>query len=1080
MSVTRALLVCTLAALPAAGATFGTVVPHTAPLSDLVLDENRKQIYVLNSTVTPPKVEIYNAALKQPNFVLGTSSIQVDRLPTAMAMDPTGTYLYVVCYQDAALDIIDLNKRAKVNSVNLPANPEAVAVGVDGTVLISTIGTSTGQSVLLTYNPNASTSSAALQSVVVAPAAPTIPATVTPGVALYLEPHARLAASADGKTIIGVHEQASTRVVFVYDVASQTVLRSRTLTGLSPILAVSADGSRFISGQTLIESKSMAVLAQQSAANTPFLVTPTANFTTQTNQGGAVFTRDGSELFTAYNIVPVLNPTAQTNTSQLWVNTPDSMLVSLGVQLPETLSGKLVITSDGGTIYAISQSGFIVLTVGTVRSSPLAMPDSNVALLLNDQCGVTAAQNSAVVPVRNVGAGAMTVSAQVNSTATSSSSTASTVTTANKSYGGDVTARFSSNAARTLGTSPPDQLLIQSSQAVNVIPSIRVFQNNRNAEAAGTILPVDIGGVNPTGGTATGLTDMLEDTARQRLYISNAGMNRIEIFDMQQKKFLTPVSVGQLPRAMALAPDGNTLYVANGGGEYLSVVDLTKMAVSGTVELPPQPFNSTFPVITPQFVASSQRGPQVVMSNGTLWKIVNGVLTPRILNPLVFGAATTVATQSMTSTPEGAYVLLLATSGVAYLYSAADDDFEQEQQVVTAPITGYFGPVAAGPNGLYYAINGQLYNSSLTLISNNGGTGPVSGGGGILPIPQPTLTTRPVSAVAAVGAQSYAQFSTPLRASATAAVTDAGMIQIIDVTSQKTTATINALEGPLQQVTGAARVSANGRTMVFDGAGTTAYVLTESGLSILPVPSNSAATPVFSAGSVTNAANYQAHIAPGALIAIFGRNLAAAGTAAGTPLPNLLGGTCVTFNNAPVPLLASSAGQINAQVPTTLAAGNYPVVIRSIANNAASSSVTIPVAKYAPAVFMDSVGPAIFHANGDRVDQNHPATRDEPLTIYATGLGVTTGGRVTTGMPAPASPLAVTMPLQVFFGDPTISDSGVIVDWSGLVPGFIGLYQINCRVPGTHLRGNGLAVTLRIGGINSPVTGLNVPLVYVN
>jgi uncharacterized protein (TIGR03437 family) len=83
-------------------------------------------------------------------------------------------------------------------------------------------------------------------------------------------------------------------------------------------------------------------------------------------------------------------------------------------------------------------------------------------------------------------------------------------------------------------------------------------------------------------------------------------------------------------------------------------------------------------------------------------------------------------------------------------------------------------------------------------------------------------------------------------------------------------------------------------------------------------------------------------------------------------------------------------------------------------------------------------------------------------------------------MPSPSSPLAVTAPVALYFGDPTISDSGVIVDWSGLLPEVVGVYQINCRVPGTHLSGSGLPVTLRIGGISSPTTGANVPLVWVN
>ena len=97
-------------------------------------------------------------------------------------------------------------------------------------------------------------------------------------------------------------------------------------------------------------------------------------------------------------------------------------------------------------------------------------------------------------------------------------------------------------------------------------------------------------------------------------------------------------------------------------------------------------------------------------------------------------------------------------------------------------------------------------------------------------------------------------------------------------------------------------------------------------------------------------------MAPGGLISIFGSNLASAATSASSPLPTVLGGTCVTLNNTPIPLLATAAGQINAQVPPTLAAGRYSLVVRSMTGQAASTTVTVTVAKYAPAVFVDSAG----------------------------------------------------------------------------------------------------------------------------
>lgn len=1069
MSAFRPLLVLILIAMPSMAATFGTVVTHAQPLADLALDEARRRLYVVNTAAN--QVEVYATNVNPPRL---TSVIRTDATPLAIAMSRSGKSLYVACYGASALDIIDLTSVTfSTHAITLGASPQGVAVGVNEKVLISTIGTGTGQSVLITYDPNADAAHA-LQAIVIGPGAPTAPTLPPPGGVMALASHARLQASQDGRTIIGVHELAATRTAFVFDVNSSTVLSSRTVPVISPVLAVSPDGSQFLTGPMLFETSSMLLLAQQNTANSPYVFPANAVFNNQTVQGGAVYaqTPAGPALITAYNIVPVASPAAKSNTSQLLFNTPDNLLITLGVQLPENLFAKMVIASDSSTIYAISQSGFMVLPIGTLQQSPLAIPDSNVALLAFDQCGVTAAQNSAVIPVRNAGGRTLTASVQVlTSTATSTS-----VRVTGRPYGGDVTATFNAAAARTIGTAAPDQLLIQSSEAVNIVPTVRVFQNNRNPESRGAIIPID------TGASVIGLTDMLADTARQRLYIANPGLNRIEVFDTQKQQLLAPIPVGQLPRSIAFGNDGNTLYVANNGAESISIVDLTRGAVAGRVNYPPVPFNAAFPVITPLVIASSQRGPQVLMSDGTLWKIVGSTLVPRTLNTNVFGAMRAIPgpIQSMASTPEGAFVLLLAGNGTAYLYDSSIDDFVSVKQVIPTPLAGYYGPVAAGPNGQYFLTDDQVLNQALTSIGATG-TGPVGGGG--LPTPGgPTVTSRPVAAVSAVGAQSYARFSMPLRANAAVVPTDAGLVEVVDLATQRVTATASSLEGPLAVVTGTARANISGRTMAVDAAGTTAYILTTSGVSVVPIsaPVSAQSAPQLAGTPVTNTANLTTGVAPGGLISIFGRNLAATASSTGAPLPTVLGGTCVTLNNAPIPIQATSPTQINAQVPFTLAAGRYPLVVRSIAGQQASAAVTVTIAKYAPAIFFDAQGPAIMHKNGDRVNKSHPASRDEPLTIYLTGLGTTTGGKVTTGSPSPSNPLAVTAPIQLFFGNPTISNSGVIVDWSGLAPGLIGVYQISCRIPGNHLKGDALPVTVRIGGVSNPTTGPTAAVVYVN
>ena len=83
-----------------------------------------------------------------------------------------------------------------------------------------------------------------------------------------------------------------------------------------------------------------------------------------------------------------------------------------------------------------------------------------------------------------------------------------------------------------------------------------------------------------------------------------------------------------------------------------------------------------------------------------------------------------------------------------------------------------------------------------------------------------------------------------------------------------------------------------------------------------------------------NSADGTPNFKPGSFITITGQNLADAATADTIPPPTVLGGSCVTFGDIAVPLLVSSKGQIQAQVPDTLPAGTHVVEVRSLAYRA--------------------------------------------------------------------------------------------------------------------------------------------------
>ena len=140
MSVFRPLLVFSLSALPSLAATFGTVVAHSQPLADLVLDEARRRIYVVNTASN--QVEVYATNTNPPRQ---TNIIKTDAVPLAAAMSRSGKSLYVACYGASALDIIDLTSATFASrSVTLAASPEGLSVGFNEKLLVSTIGTGVG------------------------------------------------------------------------------------------------------------------------------------------------------------------------------------------------------------------------------------------------------------------------------------------------------------------------------------------------------------------------------------------------------------------------------------------------------------------------------------------------------------------------------------------------------------------------------------------------------------------------------------------------------------------------------------------------------------------------------------------------------------------------------------------------------------------------------------------------------------------------------------------------------------------------------------------------------------------------
>jgi uncharacterized protein (TIGR03437 family) len=214
--------------------------------------------------------------------------------------------------------------------------------------------------------------------------------------------------------------------------------------------------------------------------------------------------------------------------------------------------------------------------------------------------------------------------------------------------------------------------------------------------------------------------------------------------------------------------------------------------------------------------------------------------------------------------------------------------------------------------------------------------------------------------------------------------------------------------------------------------------------------------PSFTASSIVNAAGFQPGISPGSLAVITGAGIApdVRGTVtppnASGPLPVLLAGVEVLFNNNPAPILYVSnlngRESVAVQVPFEVAQGAAGVTIR-VANGGSTTVNDVVIMPIKPGIFetVDASGQRYATAtrpDGSYVSAANPARRGEIIRVFATGLGQTTPATATNragSLDVPQNVMAA-----VIVG---VNNQGVRVVSAQLLPGAIGVYVVAFEVP---------------------------------
>ena len=259
----------------------------------------------------------------------------------------------------------------------------------------------------------------------------------------------------------------------------------------------------------------------------------------------------------------------------------------------------------------------------------------------------------------------------------------------------------------------------------------------------------------------------------------------------------------------------------------------------------------------------------------------------------------------------------------------------------------------------------------------------------------------------------------------------------------------------------------------------------------MPFDGYARVAPAINAGGIVDAASFKlTSVAPGSWISVFGTNmsdtnqgnngvnnafaLCSACNVVNQPLPMGIDGAAFSFDTSsqslPGRLNYVSPNQINLQVPFELAGTS--AIVKVIVNYTYSAVYSLSLAQYSPGFFViDTANDvAALDLSYNLVDSSNPVARGSYVQLYMNGLGPVTN-QPGDGLAAPGGAnLAMTTaaPTITIGGQPATN-----IQFSGLAPGFVSLYQVNAQVP-TNISAGPQTITCSIGGVISTTAQLYV------
>ncbi len=796
---------------------------------------------------------------------------------------------------------------------------------------------------------------------------------------------ATLATNADRTSVYGIADDGAAQAFYQFDVRKGQIFAIGIVAAPRPLprLSVANDGSWAMLGQYRVDQRA------NDLAQFP-------NSVTSTNVGGnAVDSRAGviyAEIVTGNTTGGnALTGTATTVNSApiLQILDADNLTVRETLRIPEHLTGRALLSSGSQVMYAVTDSGVTVLPVGRLNQAHRVVAGQSDILASGNFCDRTVITQK--LTISNPGGG--NTDFQISSTlAGVTVSPSSGVTPATVLVKIDPTA-FQDQSGTVVG-----QLNINSSNAVNIPASVRLLVNNRNPDQRGTI-------VNVPGS----LTDLLADPLRSRFYVVRQDLNQILVFDATTFAQIATLRTSTTPTQMAITFDRKYLVVGHDNAQQAFVYDLDTLKPDAPIFFPSGHY--------PHSIAESGKSLLAIVRNvaeggpGVVDRI--DMVSRRATQLPSLGIYTNSVNPNgvLAPSPNGGNILAVFPDGNVMLYDANADTFTVSRK----DFTELSGAYAASSYNAYIA-GSYLLNASL--------------------VAQATLET---SSGAPAGFAFVDQWG--LRTTAAKAGSP-GVIQHVDPAQSLSVKPTRMVELPLTGTT--AQPFVRSLAPLYDRSGVIS--LTVSGITVLPWNYDAAvAAPRIQ--SVVNAADGKLPVAPGGLISVYGDQMSPVNIATKQiPLPTALGESCLTVNGVPLPVLFVSSKQINGQLPFNVD-GNATMTLRT--PGGISDNFYFSISPGAPSVFRTGaagtdtgIATVVRATNNELVTPSNPVHPNDTIVIYLTGLGRTSPA-VDSGVPAPSDQLANAIITPAL----TLGGYSLPVDYAGLVPGQVGLYQINATVP---------------------------------